>query len=57
MAQAKQGENQAAAQPEEEEDKISQFTDEGKKLMTFEYFLETSKIIYEANFYNQRLIV
>ena len=30
------------------------FVDEQKTLMTFEYFLETSKLIYEVNFMNQK---
>ena len=37
-----------------EEDKIDMFTDEQKTLMTFEYFLETSKLIYEVNFISQK---
>ena len=30
------------------------YTDMDKKLMTFEFFLESSKIVYEANFLNQK---
>ena len=37
-----------------EEDKIDMYTDEQKTLMTFEYFLETSKLIYEVNFISQK---
>ena len=37
-----------------DENKINMYTDEQKTLMTFEYFLETSKLIYEVNFISQK---
>ena len=54
MAEVKPGAVAVPVDEEEEANMISMFTDQDKKLMTFEYFLETSKIILEANFLNQK---